>query len=130
MLSAAQRASFEERGLLHLPGLVDAGVVGALRERVLARFRGRRLVPEPCPPGFAVTPSLTASVVNAFGFEEIWGPSALRTFCLNHCSSSLDSALALGFGAPEGGEGGVASVSAMTSVRTGTSSRAGVPDGR
>jgi hypothetical protein len=77
VLSTEQRARFEERGLLHLPGLVDAGVVGALRERVFAHLRERRLVPEPCPPGFAVTPSLTASVVNAVGFEAIWGASAL-----------------------------------------------------
>lgn len=73
MLSAEQRTSFEERGLLRLPALVAAGVVAALRERILAHLRERGLVPEPCPPGFAVTPSRTAAVVNTCGFEEIWG---------------------------------------------------------
>jgi hypothetical protein len=77
VLSAEQRASFEERGLLHLPGHADARVVSALRERILAHVRERRLVPDPRPPGFAVTPSLTASVVNAHGFEEVWGAGAL-----------------------------------------------------
>jgi len=75
VLSPAQRATFEERGLLRLPASVDGRVVGALRERILAHLRARKLVPDPCPPGFAVTPSLTASVVNAHGFEEIWGAS-------------------------------------------------------
>jgi hypothetical protein len=77
VLSAAQRESFEERGLLHLPGLVGARTLDALRERVLALFRVRRLVPDPCPPGFAVTPSFTASVVERFAFEEVWGGAVL-----------------------------------------------------
>jgi hypothetical protein len=77
VLSAAQHAAFEESGLLRLPELVDAVVVAALRERILAHLDARGLVPDPCPPGFAVTPSKTASVVNAFGFEELWGKSAL-----------------------------------------------------
>jgi hypothetical protein len=76
MLNAEQRAIFEERGLLHLPGMADARALAALRERVLAHFREQRLVPDPCPRGFAVTPSRTASVVNAFGFEEVWGAGA------------------------------------------------------
>lgn len=76
MLNAGQRTIFEERGLLHLPGMADARALTALRERVLAHFREQRLVPEPCPQGFAVTPSRTASVVNAFGFEEVWGSGA------------------------------------------------------
>lgn len=73
MLSAEQRASFEAHGLLRLPGLVETSVVAALRAQVLALFRTRGLVPDPRRPGFAVTPSLTASVVNARGFVEVWG---------------------------------------------------------
>jgi len=73
MLSTEQRATFEERGLLRLPGMVEPRVVGELRERIFALFRERRLVPDPVPPAFAVSPSKTASVVNACGFEEVWG---------------------------------------------------------
>ena len=73
MLSRAQRAEFEERGLLRLPGLVDARVVAALRERVLAHLCERGLVPDPVPSGFVVHPSRTASVARAHGFEDVWG---------------------------------------------------------
>jgi hypothetical protein len=72
VLSAAQREAFEERGLLHLPGLVPAAQVAALRDRVLAYFRAHGLVPRSIPPGFAVRPSRTAPFVNALGFEEVW----------------------------------------------------------
>jgi hypothetical protein len=57
--------------------MVDERIAGALRERILAHVEERALVPEPRPPGFAVTPSKTASVVNAHAFEEVWGTSAL-----------------------------------------------------
>jgi hypothetical protein len=72
VLSAAQRARFAERGLLHLPGLAPAAHIDALRERILAYFRAHGLVPKHVPPGFAVRPSRTAPLVNALGFEEVW----------------------------------------------------------
>jgi hypothetical protein len=78
VLSAAQRASFEARGLLHLPGLVPADRVGALRERTLAYFAAHGLVPACTPPGFAVRPSRTAGLVKTLGFEEVWTPQLSR----------------------------------------------------
>ena len=77
MLSAEQRARFEECGLLHLPGLVEARVVAALRDRITALLHARGFPPEPCPPDFAVTPSKTASVVSAYAFEAVWGEATL-----------------------------------------------------
>jgi hypothetical protein len=78
VLSAAQQASFEERGLLHLPGLVPAPRVAALRERILAYFDAHGLVPSSVPPGFAVRPSRTAGLVKALGFAETWTPRVPR----------------------------------------------------
>jgi ectoine hydroxylase-related dioxygenase (phytanoyl-CoA dioxygenase family) len=78
VLSQAQRAEFEERGLLRLPGLVDARVVGALRDRILEHLCERGLVPDPVPSGFIVHPSRTASVARAHGFEEVWGAAVLE----------------------------------------------------
>ena len=75
MLSAEQRAEFEERGLLRLRGLVDAPAVAALRARVAERIRG--LVPDPAPPGFAVHASATASLVKRVPFAEVWGGAAV-----------------------------------------------------
>ena len=77
MLTAEQRSEFAERGLLRLAGITDPEVVGALRERVLAFLAERKLVPESPPPGFTLTPSVAASVVNAHGFEETWGAPVL-----------------------------------------------------
>lgn len=73
MLSDEQRSEFAERGIVRLAGAVDARIAGALREEVLALVAARRLAPESPAPGFAITPSRTASVSNAHGFEEIWG---------------------------------------------------------
>jgi hypothetical protein len=77
VLSAEQHASFEQRGLVHLPGLVDARIAGALRERVIALCAERRLVPDPAPPAFAVHASRTASAARALRFEELWGARTL-----------------------------------------------------
>ena len=73
MLSAAQRASFDERGLLRLPGWAPARAVAALRTRILELFRERRLVPDPVPAGHAVTPSHTSRLASAHRFDEVWG---------------------------------------------------------
>lgn len=72
MLSAAQRETFAERGLLHLPRLVPEARITALRDRVLAYFRAHGLVPKEMPPGFAVRPSKTRGLVKTLGFEETW----------------------------------------------------------
>jgi hypothetical protein len=77
MLSAEQRKEFDERGILQLPGAVDARVAHGLREELLALVAARRLVPKSPAPGFAVTPSRTAAVANAHGFEEVWGSGVL-----------------------------------------------------
>jgi hypothetical protein len=77
MLSAAQRESFELRGLIQLPGWIDAGVAGTLRARVQASLEERKLVPDPVPPGFAVKPSLTQGVARALRFDELWGAPTL-----------------------------------------------------
>jgi len=77
MLSAEQRKDFDERGIVRLAGAVDARIAAALREQVLALVAARRLVPESPAPGFAVTPSRTASVANAHGFEEVWGSGVI-----------------------------------------------------
>jgi Phytanoyl-CoA dioxygenase (PhyH) len=78
MLSAEERREFDERGVLRLAGLVDPRRAAALREEVLALVAARRLAPESPPPGFAVSPSRTARVSNAYGFEEIWGVRAFE----------------------------------------------------
>jgi ectoine hydroxylase-related dioxygenase (phytanoyl-CoA dioxygenase family) len=75
VLSAAQRAEFEERGLLRLPGLVPEAAVAELRARVLERIRA--LVPDPVPPGFAVHASATASLVKRAAFADVWGGDAV-----------------------------------------------------
>ena len=77
MLSTEQRASFAEHGLLRLPGLAEPHVLAALRERVFGHLREQGILPDPAPPGFSVTPSQMARVVNDFGFEEVWGKAAL-----------------------------------------------------
>lgn len=74
MLSAAQRKEFDERGIVRLARAAPSRIVTALREEVLALVAARRLAPAAPSPGFAVTPSKTASVPNAHGFEEVWGP--------------------------------------------------------
>jgi len=71
VLSAEQRESFEESGIVRLPAAVAPSVVSALREKVLARLR--RIVPEPPPSGFGIKPSQLASIPSAHGFDEIWG---------------------------------------------------------
>lgn len=73
MLTAEQRAGFEGRGFVRLPGAVDACVASSLHERVHAFLAERGLVPDSPEPGFSVTSSVTAAVVEALGFEEVWG---------------------------------------------------------
>lgn len=78
MLSAEQRASFEARGLLHLPGLVGVHAVSALRERILAHLRERRILFEAPPPGFIVHASHPSRVTRGYGFEELWGAAVVE----------------------------------------------------
>jgi hypothetical protein len=73
MLSAGQRAEFEERGLLRLPGFVDAKIAAELRDQVHARMRERALVPDPRPPGFLLHPSRLASLTKRRSFASFWG---------------------------------------------------------
>jgi hypothetical protein len=75
VLSAEQRAEFEERGLLALRGCVAGLAVAELRARVLERIR--RLVPAPVPPGFMVHASATASLVKRVPFADAWGADAV-----------------------------------------------------
>lgn len=72
-LSSEQRREFEQRGLVHLPGIVGQEVADALSRRLRAFLAERGLVPEAPEPGFTVTPSRTAPVANALGFEAVWG---------------------------------------------------------
>jgi hypothetical protein len=87
MLSDVQRKEFDERGILRLAGAVDARIAGELREEVLALVAARRLGPKSSAPGFAVTPSRTAAVANAHGFEEVWGSGLI---------SAVDDVLGVG----------------------------------
>ncbi len=73
MLSAAERAEFDARGTVRLARAVESRRVADLRARVLDFVAARALMPESPEPGFAVTPSRTAPVVNALGFDEVWG---------------------------------------------------------
>lgn len=77
MLSAEHRKTFDERGIVRLPGTVDAGLAATLRDEVFAWIAARGLAPESPPPGFTINPSQLASVANAHGFEEIWGAGVL-----------------------------------------------------
>jgi ectoine hydroxylase-related dioxygenase (phytanoyl-CoA dioxygenase family) len=79
VLTAEQRREFDERGIVKLPGAVDPRVAAGLRDEVLALVAARRLVPESPANGFAVTPSRTASVANAHGFEEIWAAAVISS---------------------------------------------------
>jgi ectoine hydroxylase-related dioxygenase (phytanoyl-CoA dioxygenase family) len=75
VLTAEQRATFEDRGLLCLPALVDAAAVAELRARVSDRVR--RIAPEPPPPGYMVHASATASLVKKRPFADVWGEAAV-----------------------------------------------------
>lgn len=78
MLTPEQRDVFEACGLLHLPRLVDEGIVVALRERILDLLRERRLVPDPPPPGFTVHASHPSRVLRGCAFEELWGAAGVE----------------------------------------------------
>lgn len=78
MLTREHRDFFHARGLLRLPGQVEARVVAGLRARIDEHLRERCLVPAPPPPGFVVHASKTAAVANACRFEEIWGVATVE----------------------------------------------------
>lgn len=77
MLTDVERRGFEAWGVTRLAGAVAPAVAESLSEEIHAFLDARRLVPKSPPPGFAVTPSRLAEVVNKHGFGEIWGPRAL-----------------------------------------------------
>jgi hypothetical protein len=76
VLTAEQRATFEDRGLLRLPGFVPPAAIGAFRAHLLEHLRARGLAPDPPPPGFVVTPAKTAKFMERHGFAEVWGERA------------------------------------------------------
>jgi hypothetical protein len=77
MLSAEQRNEFEGRGIVRLPGAVDAERVGELRARIEAFVAEKQLAPTSNGPWLGVYPSLTAPVARRYGFAELWGPTVL-----------------------------------------------------
>jgi len=102
MLSATQRTEFEARGLLQLPGLVDAHAAAALGERILADLRERRLGAAPPPPGFTVHASDASGAVRALDFAALWGAAVLE---------GLDELLGTGAWQPPRGAGQVLAIS-------------------
>jgi hypothetical protein len=101
VLSAAQSEAFAARGIVRLPGAVDAAVASALRDEVYASLAARQLVPDPPPPGFTIKPSQVARVPNAHGFAEIWGP---------HVVAAVDAVLGAGAWRAPGHAGQVLSI--------------------
>jgi hypothetical protein len=77
VLTAEQRATFADRGLLRLEGCVPAAKIEKFRADVRELLRSRRLVPDPAPPGFVVTPSKTAKWIEKHPFVSVWGHDSL-----------------------------------------------------
>jgi hypothetical protein len=77
VLTGAERAEFEARGIVRLAGAVDARVAQELREHVAGWVAKRRLAPAAPEPGFAVKPSRLAHLTKRRAFADVWGARVL-----------------------------------------------------